>query len=511
MSKPNKIVKASACFLIVFIFWSVAFKVIPKEFYDLGGDSTHYIILAESLSSGKGLRLVNYPGEPLSFYFPPAFPFLLSFIIYFWGRNFYLMHLLVAILGFLSLFFLYPVFKRYADKKIAFVTLCIFATNWVFITYSTEYILSDIAYLFFSSLCIFMAVRYQEKTHFLNKEGFWLVSALILSYFTRHIGLLLFLGITISLLLSDKENKFKKLFFIAVGFLLFFGTWHIIEFLNPPQYPSHLKLFFLIDPYAPYKGSLFAKPLYFIIHFIEGVNRFVFSLADISFFHFFKKSIFLNELLSSFVMGMALLGLWSNFRMHKDGVLHYYFLSYLLLIFFWPYTEFMEGARYILPILAFIILYFFLGLKKVLDFLLRRFSPIFFYSLVCLFFVFNLSGLIKIVKSANPGLENMPAPIKNFILLHKWIEKNILDKGIILSRKPPVTYFYTNHQAIIFPFSLHPEDIWLAIIKNDIRYIIVDEFSRETYFYLSPFLGQYKDKLRLLYRIGNTGIFAVVR
>ena len=107
MMRLNKTVRTWGWFVLTLFFGIIAVKSIPKEFYDLGGDSAQYIILGESLSQGKGLRMVNYPGEPFSFYYPPVFSLLLSPIIYFFGRNFYLMHLLVALLGYLSLYFLY--------------------------------------------------------------------------------------------------------------------------------------------------------------------------------------------------------------------------------------------------------------------------------------------------------------------------------------------------------------------------------------------------------------------
>jgi len=70
-------------------------------------DSAYYIILAEGLSRFQGLRALCYPGHPLSKYCAPLFPLMLSPILYFFGRNFVLMHGLVLLFSLLTLFFTY--------------------------------------------------------------------------------------------------------------------------------------------------------------------------------------------------------------------------------------------------------------------------------------------------------------------------------------------------------------------------------------------------------------------
>lgn len=485
-------------------FLGTTLKGIPKEFLDLGGDSAQYIILAESLSQGKGLRMANYPQEPLSFYYPPIFSLLLTPIVFFWGRNFYLIHLLIALLGYTSLFFLYRLFKKYTDKGVALLVIWLLMLNWNFIDYCIWFILSDIPYLFFTSFTLLWMSRYLEKPSLLNKEGFWVIFGLILSYFTRYIGLTLFLGIMASLLLNPKEDKvkFKKIIFLASSFLIVFTIWQIFKSLSPIPVVSHLKQLFLIDPYVPQKGSLFANPLYFIIRFIKGANYYHRILGDVFFSSLFRKWYFLSDFLSSLILIIMLLGLWVKFQEYKNGAFHYYFLFYFLLIICWP---FREGVRFILPILPFIFFYFFSGLKKILSFLPKRIAYFCFLILFSCLFIFNILSL----PMKGYTFENLPQPLKNFVSLHNWVKENLPSEGIIISRKPTVTYFYTNHKAIIYPFSLNPEEIWQETVKNNVKYIIADEFSRETYFYLTPFLNKYTDRLKLLYRIENTAFFEI--
>lgn len=490
-------------------FWIIALEGIPRDFYDLGGDSAQYIILAESLAQGKGFRVLNYPQKPFSSYYPPVFALLLAPIICFWGRNFYLMRILTALLGYVSLFFIYHLFKKYADKKIAFTLICFFALNWVFILYSTRYILSDVPYLCFSSLALFWASRYAEKPSLFNREGLWLLAGLALTYLTRYIGLTLFPGIIIFFLSVKKDAlRVKRAIFIAGGFLLIVAAWSGLTYLYPTPGPSHGGQLFLINPYAPDKGSILINPLYYLpLRFTEGVNYYSALLTDVFFIFLPKKYAFLKDFLGGLIIVSLLWGLWRKSRENKNCVFHYYFLFYFFLIIFWP---FREGVRFLLPVLPFLFFYFLNGLREVTGFILKRFYQPDLYFLMCALFIFSIFNSMEIIKSFPGSRNDIRPPLKNFISLHGWIADNLPKGGLIISRKPAITYFYTNHQSICYPFTPHPDKIQQEFLTRNAKYLIVDEFSEETYRYLSPFIHTYKNNLKLLHRIADTGLFEII-
>lgn len=163
--------------------------------------------------------------------------------------------------------------------------------------------------------------------------------------------------------------------------------------------------------------------------------------------------------------------------------------------------------RYVLPILPFMIFYFFTALKKILSYLPQKISFFAFCSLLSALFIFNILAL-PIEKNT---YQNLSPHLKSFISLHRWMKENLPKGGTIISRKPTVTYLYTNHKAICFPYTSNPEQIWSEVLKNNIEYIIVDEISPETYDYLLPFLYEYKDKFKLLKAIEKTGLFEVIK
>jgi hypothetical protein len=107
------------------------------------------------------------------------------------------------------------------------------------------------------------------------------------------------------------------------------------------------------------------------------------------------------------------------------------------------------------------------------------------------------------------NFKKLPPAIENFFSIHNWMKKNLPSEGIVISRKPTVTYFFTNHQAICYQYTPDPKKIWNEILRYNIKYMLVDEIFAETYYYLSPFLFRYKKNLKLLHRIGNTAIFEI--
>lgn len=489
----------SLCFLIS------ALRLIPAEFLDLGGDSAQYIILAESLTQGKGLRMVNYPDEPLS-NLPPVFPSLLTPILFFFGRNLWLMHLLVSIFAFLSLVLFYKIFKQLSGKGIAMLAVISLAASRLFWSYSLR-ILSDIPFLFLSGFTLFFLIKYNDKDSFLNKEGLFTALGLVLTYLCRYIGMCLFLISLIYLWLNNsRQQRFKKILYLALIFLPVFFLWnfHTHQIKNP-YVPSFTKLFILIDVYRPYLGTIIEKPLFLAANFMDGINFYVYILGEAIFTFFIHRfrAPSCRDIFSFVAGSIILMGIFTKAN-KKSMVFAFYFLIYLVLISLWPYYE---DGRYIIVILPFIFFYFFLGFKRILDFLCRDRLSFLLLSICCL--LISLSTFVPQQKHLIHTYQDLPAPFKNFIALHKWIKTNLSVEGVIFSRKPTLTYFYTSHKTIAYPFSLSPDDFSEKIKELKVKYIIADEVSKETYLYLYPFLNKQMDRLKLLHSEGQTKIFEI--
>ncbi|MFA5363541.1 MAG: glycosyltransferase family 39 protein, partial [Candidatus Omnitrophota bacterium] len=504
MSVSYKTIRTAGWVVLTVFFWLVFFKGAPGEFVDLGGDSSQYIIIAESLSKGIGPRMVNFPGGPFGFYYPPIFPLLLSPVLYFFGRNFFLMHVVTAALGFASLFLSYRILKKYTGKNSAFLTVVLLCVSFPFLIYSSGYVLSDIPYMFFSLCAFYTALRYRRAPSPICGAGFLLIGCLLLAYFTRYIGLTLCLGVSIYFLLNGKDLRAGgKAGFFTGGFFIIAGSWEILKKIFAGDTPVHLSQMFVIDPYAPSRGNLFSHPVYIPVRFMEGVNYYYDMLGRIFFPALGYTYPFLKESLSAVALCLLLFGLWRVSRLSKDCVFHYYFMLYFLLIIFWPFRT--EDIRFLVPILPFIFFYFVSGAQGLYE--KRRVFAAGYYTVVSAVFVCNLAFLPWFFV---PNLSASLPVYRNFLIMHSWVRSRIpQSNAVFISRKPTVTYFYSAHRALAYPFDPVPEKIRKFCEDNKAGYIIADEFSGETRRYLLPFIQKYQGELELLHSIGNTKLFAL--
>jgi len=494
--------KTAIVIILSVLFWVFVLKIMPAQFTELGGDSAQYIILAQNIAQGGGYEAVNYPQGGFFYHYPPGFPLLLSGLIYFRGENIYLMHFLVALLAYLSLVFVYRMFREYTTGEKAFLATAFLATNSLFILYSTKHILSDVPYLFMSVLTLFFAVRYLRTEKALNSAGFFTLIALLLSYFMRYIGIALFLGL-IFLFINNSGGK-KKAAFISAGFIVPFALWQILgRVLNPESFSAYSRQFYLIDPYRPYLGTIFTHPGHLILRFIEGANYFYKTIGTVLFpFSTQGASWFYNTVSMAAVL-IILFGFWLKLRQDKTCVFNYYFICYIFTIIIWPYRE---VDRFILPILPFVYFYFIIGLDEILSFLFKDPARFIFCVTAASILTLNVLNL-----SSQNWMRKLPSSARDFIAMHYWIKENTDKKEVLVSRKPTVSYFYTKHKSVIYPFTPDTEKIWQDFLKNNARYIIVDNFSKATYYYLLPVINKYKDRLKLLHEEGGICLFEVLK
>ena len=492
---------------LLLLFWVIILKNIPAGFYELGGDSAQYIILAESLAKGAGYHALNYPGSPFFYHYPPLFPLILSPVVYFFGRNFFLMHLVTACFGFICLLPLYKILEKYAAKNVVFLVLIFLITNRTFIVCSAANILSDVPYLCLSLLTLWPAAGYIKSENWFNRQAGLTVLGLILCYFSRYAGISLFLALMTALSFFGGAKRFKKVFFVGAVFLTVFGAWQLIgKTLNPravSQYFSSQVL--LIDPYRPFLGTLCEHPGAIFLRFIQGAQLY----ADQSAAYLFAYSHYQNNALPVLTVvlycGLVFLGLAINFCRDKSSPVSYYFLIYLFMVILWPFSA--ESERFGLAILPFMIFYFFTAVEKILALLPAKSAALAMTALATGLIVMNL-----LVLPLRPeGYPDLPLPSKHFVDLNIWAAGNLDKSQIIISRKPAFTYLYTGNQALVYPFSGDPEKIKRFVAQSRAGYIMVDEFSSASRQYLWPFVEKYHRDLKLIRLIGSSGILAVIK
>ena len=491
----NNYLKAIWFFIILF-FWGVFFKVVPLDFTDFGGDASQYIILAENLASGRGYILTNYPSHPFCLQYPPLFPLFLAPIVFVFGRNFFLMHLLVATFGFFSLFLIYKIIKKYTSSLLALTVIILSVSNYVFVYYAFKKILSDIPFFLFFSLSIFAADKYSEDQNSLGPKAFLFFTAIILGYFCRYVGLIVFLGMAVFFLF---QRQYKKLSFTLLTFGFFFALWNIHAlFVHDPFTPSHWRNLLLINYYMPEKGTILSHPVYILWRFIDGLNYYFYIIRNVLMPLSLGSGKLGEFLLVYLLSALVILGFIFRFSQDKKYPLPYCFFAYFAMLTLINSPIGGEGLRYILPLIPFLYFYLIAFFQHLFPFSFKKRSG----GVLLLTIIFLLIN-INALSLKRSSFSDLPLSIQNFIKLNRWIEKNIPSADIIISRKPRLTFFYSAHKSICYPFSRNPDKIWNFIKKNEVRFIIVDNVSKETYLYILPFLVKYGSHFREIARSGH--------
>lgn len=499
--------------LLSLIFLGIAICNIPLGVWNLAGDASQYIILAKSIISGKGYINIADPGGQFFYMYPPVFPLLLAPILYFIGQNFFLMHILVVLFGCAVLLLAYKLFKQYLDKDTAFWVTAFLGTNWMFIRYASHYILSDVPCMFFIFLALWSAAKYFKQPGWLSREGIILGLGLIFSFFTRYAAIALFASLVFFLLAEKITDRWKKLTFIFLSFIIPFGAWQVISrIFSPEAVGNYSALFTYTDPYNHSAGSAGTGFLSFLITRLS--NEAAYYLAAFGFtlnFGIIGRYNLLIVPLSLFMLFFVFWGFMAHYRKYPLCAFNYFFLVYLVMILFWFINDVNESFRYLLPILPFIIFYFLISIKSFADWLALRFFPDrashkFLSSggavLIVMFFVVNISSLLSPLAVGAKVIPGSSAD--NFISVNNFITRKLNNSGVVVSRRPSFTYLITDHKSFVYPYTSDSEEIWKKFKSNKARYVILDELSLETQRYLLPCLVKHRDQLKLLYSAGGT-------
>ncbi len=489
------------CFLILFALLSWAgIQDIPGP----GGDNARYIILAQSLSSGKGASLINFPGEPLDTVIPPLYPSFLASLIMIFGFSVFLCNLSSLFLMVSSLGIFYLLMRRLKIPLEARVLTFLFiAFNPLFLEYSREAFI-EAFFIFFTISAVYFFCRFEHsiKHRFLYMG----LAAVIFAVLTRYIGIVALFPLPIILLM---KRKYKSFFvFSSAGLLLAaycflsmlrsFPSGYLGEFMHKGNYlhPSseYIDLTALLRRYtyetAAYIGDVLPD---FICPLFRAIPPHT---------QFWAVKIGAG-LLFLMVMAYGYVRMWGK-RTGKYILLFPFMYAFLLPIF--P----TYGIRYVAPIGMIMLLLFIYGIME--TGLPRK--HLFFAVFIFLFMFSSLSVSAVELAKIHAGFSPEWASFHRSLL---YIRDRKLQEGVVMCRKPFSGYLVSGHKTIAYPYLDDPQAMFDYIMKSGARYLILDNldiagirFSRK---YLLPAVRLHQvcftplytapDTLTTVYQIDN--------
>ena len=479
---------------LIFVVMAVALNIARGHFI-VGSDSAQYIIIAESLAHGQGLKMLNYPGEPVS-NLAPLLSVIMAPVIFFFGRLLEGMYTIVAVSAAFSLAAVYKLFRLESDRASALWVVVLLATSSLFLSCSIS-ILTDIVFFPLVVFALYFLKLYiGDSGKTATRNGIACAVFLVLSFLCRYIGVTAFLTaiVTIFFCCRDRNAAVKKALFLSAFFLPVLLS---VIFLSGPG-AGHFSVSFSEqilsrDGYGFHSGLVLAHPEFFLVRCWDNIVFYLAAGAKLCFSPFAAQSnvMFIGYFFMIIVLYVIGYGLRRDLAA-KNIAAPVFFCAYIFFLIIWPFHE--EG-RYLLPLAGYLLFYFvsFLRERKI------------FYAGLLLTIIAACNMLFIALNYLAPVQTDKVA--ENFISVNERLRTLAPDDGIVMSRKPAMTFFYSGHKSVPFPFFGWPGEAWRMVRQNGVKYIVFDQGSNMVRY--AALIDAYRDDLKYLYGTDATAVFKV--
>lgn len=439
----------SNLFLLALVFVSAILALLRFDSLQIGTsyDDAKYIILAESLASGQGYELVNFPHPQIERNFPPGWPLVLAPFTLVFPKNYDSLKVVSLVLWLASIILVYKLFSKRLTSPYLEILTAFVALNPLLVGTSVT-LMSESAYLFFSLLAL---VAFDNAD---GKSWGWLILAALLAFYTqqvRAIGISLTISLLVILLLS---KRFKEIAMVAV---LLVGGFAFQSWLNLRNggtvISSGYEAQVLSGPIMEKIGQVWSNASGYFNQVLAGSLIPIFGTRLDTLFSW------LFIILNIAILLMFVLGIFTT--KPKLEWMHIYFVIYVAgILAFWNPQVGSVKARFLIPILPLLYFYFLIGLK----WLARENSRI----------VMGVSFVIVLVLTAR-NVQDWRFPIReqttDLSLGTSWVAENAPADAIVMVNEPVPAYVHVKRQTINFPKNGQELETYLQ--NQGIDYIVI--------------------------------------
>lgn len=415
-------------------------------------DDAHYIILAESISSGQGYQLINFPRPQVERAFPPGWSLLLAPLTWFFPGNYSILKLLSLGFSLASIVLTYKLFsKRLASPYLEILTGLV-ALNPLLVGASVT-VMSESAYLFFSLLALVLFDKWGHVTG--NQRHRLILLVACVAFYTqliRTIGVSLCIALVACLVFS---RRFRETGIVIAVFIT--GTlvqgWHSGTLIST-GYQSQVFNSSVTEKF----GQIISNALGYLNETLAGALIPVFGSNLTSFlsgFGLHALPFLLNILILVILMGGAV-------SRRKLELMDMYFIIYLFgILAFWNPRVGSVKARFLIPILPFLYFYFLQGIAYFTKKHIRIASAI--------------AIAIAIILLAR-NLQDWRNPIMNQMtdlsIGTRWVSEHAPPDAIVMVNEPVPAYVHARRKTIGFPRQ-GQQDLEKFLISQGVDYIII--------------------------------------
>ncbi len=467
-------------------------------------DSAYYLMLATSLSSHQGYRDIFYPSSPLSFHYPFLYPLMLSFVLLFFPHTIIGLKIVSVMFGLASILVLFILLKKCVKTKFMYLIIFFVVINFWFLSFSAV-METEISYLFFSLISILFLEKYKRQENCLNIYLFASVLFCGAAFFTRTIGFSIVLGVFIYFWL---EKEYKKAFLIIglwFGLILPWIIWkvnnnvtggeiisgsYLSEALSRYNFDIKRMVRWVLNNISDYwkATAQLLIPGYFLSEpDFEGRKFVIFRYIFVDRKEYFNSMLFplFTKGIVAFFSVLTLSGFIFSFK--RRNLISFYILTYCIVLVFFP--AFSSRVRYFVPLLPFILYYFFFALSW------EKIPRGVFKCVLLILLFYNLLPAMKLIR-VNIGyflntrglsvVEKKEYYELGHCIATDWVKKHTRTDAVIMCHCPAAFYLLSRRKAVFFdifrcswPRERSFRKIRLEIKEKKVDYIVVGKKNQE--------------------------------
>jgi hypothetical protein len=516
-----------------FFFWlffaiSILFTFLLFDLrVSVGGDDSTYIISADDLI--KNFKYPSFQG--------PLYPIILSPFIAIFGINVPVLKLLSLIFLSAHLFFFFRAFRNKISDLILISTLILISINSYLLFFGSQTYTEA-----FFLMCQSLFFIYFFKNFITNDKQSLDIKHEIPKYLTLGLillglGLIKNIGygvVFVVIIYFLFEKKWKPAGLALAGFGIAYGFWQFFKYLiwsdEKAQFTHQASTLFQKHPYDPSKG---AETLFgYLQRFFENSNIYL-SRQFFKILGLRPELIEINgstgspepmPILTILIFTIFISGFIWAIRKNKYLKFVGIYMGVMLGLTFIILQTIWEAHRLIIPFFPLMIMLAITGLYSVFKRkelkILQLILPI---LIIIVFFSTFSRSAYKIKEHQKLLSSHLHGNITvgfspdwvNFINMSIWAAKNVPEGKVIASRKPSISFIYTNRRFFgIYNVDTNNADSLLNYLhKYKVEYVIMaslrkfepkrtDQIINTIQRFLYPIQQKYPEKLTLIHQIG---------
>ncbi len=452
--------------LAIFVIVSAVLGFMRFDSLQLGTsyDDAHYIILAESLSSGQGYQLINFPHPQIERAFPPGWPILLTPLTFLFPGNYTILKLFSLLLWLASILLIYKIFSRRIESPHLEIVTGLAALNPLLVGTSAT-VMSESAYLFFSLLALNIFYDWNEKTG--GKRDWLIIVVAVLALYTqliRTIGISLAIALVAYFLFTRRwrETGITIGVFVA-GVLL--QTWLNLRNGGSVVSAGYQSQVFNSSIFEKI-GQMGSNALGYLNEILAGALIPIFGSKVTAFWGGYGLE-FLPALVNIIILLLIVFGLAVSAK--KIHVMDLYFAIYMLgILAFWNPNVGSVKARFLIPIIPFLYFYWMRGIIWVKGKVTRnRFNSGRSVEAVIIVFIVLVSLIRNFQDWQNPVMNQMT----DLSIGTSWVAENAPPDAIVMVNEPVPAYVHVQRKTVGYPKA--GQDLESYLNNQGIDYIVV--------------------------------------